>query len=94
MTNTPTPPPTITPTPYYWPTPTAYPTDDTYALTLPPVNPILVQSAEQTVQIYNMANREELLDNVITLVLVIMIFGAWIRFYRKLRKLGGAEIDD
>lgn len=94
MTNTPTPAPTITPTPYYWPTPTAYPTDTTYQLTMPPINPMLVQTAEQTVQIYNLTNRDELLDNVISLVLVVMIIGAWIRFYLKMRKLGGAGIDD
>ena len=92
MTATPTPTPSQTPTPYYWPTPTAYPTDTTYQLTLPPVNPILVQSAEQTVQVYNLANRDSLLDNVITLVLVVMIIGAAIRFYWKMRKLGGEDV--
>lgn len=91
MTETPTPIPTLTATPYFWPTPTPYPTDTTYQLTLPATNPLLVQTAEQTVQVYNMANREQLLDNVITLVLVVMIIGAMIRFYWKMRKLGGED---
>lgn len=90
---TPTPPPTITPTPFFfWPTPTAYPTDTTYQLTLPAVNPILVQGAEQTVQIYNLANRDFLMDNAISLVLVVMIVGAAIRFYWKMRKIGGEDV--
>lgn len=93
MTETPTPVPSSTPTPYFWPTPTPYPEDTTYQLTMPATNPILVQGAEQTVQVYNMANRDELLDNAITLILVIMIFGAAIRFYFKMRSLGGANED-
>lgn len=87
MTPTPTPAPTATPTPYFWPTPTPYPTDDTYQLTLPAVNPILVKSAEQTVQIYNLANRYDLMDNIITLVLIVMIIGAMVRYYWKMRKV-------
>jgi hypothetical protein len=89
MTPTPTPPPTTTPTPYFWPTPTARPTDDTYQLTMPAVNPILVQGAEETVQVYNLANQYELMDNFITLILIVMIIGAAIRFWWKMRRLGG-----
>lgn len=90
MTPTPTPSPTPTVV-FFWPTPTPYPTDTTYQLTLPATNPILVQAAEQTVQVYNMANREDMIDNAITLILVVMIVGAMIRFYWKMRKVGGQE---
>lgn len=92
MTETPT--PTITPTPYFWPTPTPWDTPDAeFALTVPPVNPIFVQAAEQTVQVYNQANRYELMDNVITLILIVMIIGAGMRFYWKMRKMGGGDND-
>lgn len=93
MSTTPTPAPaTSTPTPYYWPTPTPYAVDNSYELTLPAVNPVLVKSAEQTVQVYNMANRDSLLDNAITLILVVMIIGAAVRFYWKMRKIGGEDV--
>lgn len=91
-TPTPTPAPTGTEVPFYWPTPTAYPTDTTYQLTLPPVNPLLVQSAEQTVQVYNMANRSGLIDTGITFVLTAMIIGATIRFWWKMRRIGGDDV--
>lgn len=95
MTPTPTPLPTATATPYFWPTPTPWDTPDAeFALTVPATNPIFVKGAEETVQIYNVANQYGMMDNVITLILIVMIIGAGMRFYWKMRKMGGGTADD
>lgn len=78
MTDTPTPAPTATrtptATPFIWVTPTFYPTPDATLIAYPNTNPILVEAAEETVQVWHVANQNDLMDNAMTLVLIIAIF--------------------
>lgn len=84
MTPTPTRTPTVTPTPYIWATPTFYPTPDEVLIIYPATNPILVDAAEETVQIWHLADQQDTLNNFMTFILIVAIFLALADVRRRL----------